>query len=250
MNLTMKKLLLISLITLLFYSCSKKTTSTDVLPLPFASVQGTVVLYTATGTQASTSYGVTVSLDGTIFKTTVDSTGEYNLSNIPQGVYTLTFSQPGYSSYKIYNSNILSGTTAIQYSTVNLYQPSTTSITNLAIQSSYGFYSITGKINPPIPGNLQESIVFFLSTSDTVSPTNYINSIYLPYTNTSATSVGTFSESLGDLYSYFPSGSTVYAVAYASYATAYGSYINPATGKTNYTGLSAIPSNTISIPLP
>ncbi len=237
---------------MLLQGCTKKTTSTEALPLPVASIQGTVALYTSSGTLAGSPYGVTVSLgDGPALTTTVDSTEAYSLSYIPQGVYTLTFSQPGYSSYKIYNSNILAGSTAIQYSTVNLYAPSATTITNLAAQSSYGSYTITGKINPPIPGNFQESIVFFLSTSDTVSPTNYISSIYLPYTNTSANSVGTFNESLGDLYSYFPSGSTVYAVAYASYATpAYGSYINPATGKTSYTGLSAIPSNTISIPLP
>src|SRR5205085_667173 len=44
--------------------------------------------------------GVSVSLEGTSFKTSSDASGKWNLANVPPGTYTLTFSKDRYATSK------------------------------------------------------------------------------------------------------------------------------------------------------
>jgi len=238
----MKKIFLIAFSVLLLCSC-KKTTTEELLPVPKTTVKGVVALFDSTGARVPNATGVTVSIDSTTFTTTTDSDGNYTINNVAQGEYTITCSKTGYSTYKATNQFVL-----VEYSTTNippvyLYAPSIVTITNLTVQNSDSSCTISYTINPP-SNFISEYVTFFISTSSTVSPSNYIMPISF------VSSYGsTITTQVSSLYQYFPSGSTVYIVAYGSYSGIH--YTSPSTGKIVYAGgLCAKPSNIASVTLP
>jgi len=239
----MKKIFLISLSVILFASCSKDSNTTELLPLPTGTIEGLVILHNSSGAIVTNSGGVLVSVDSTSFTATTDSTGKYVIKNVPQGQYNITYSKAGYDTFKVINDNVLAATAPIVQLNLWLYQPSSTTITNFAAtENAPGYYFFSGQMAPQA-ANLQQTYMVFTSTSSAVSPTNYLVNYSF-----SATTDSSFTTGLYTLYPYFPSGTTVYAVAYCTYSNT--SFTNPANGKTYYAGLSATPSNVVTITLP
>ena len=223
------------------------------MPLPTGSVAGSVTLNNGTGGVANPSgainpAGVLISIDGTTFSATTDSNGRYLIANIPQGAYDITFSKIGYETFKLIDATVLAGTTPAEEETVDLFAPCVNAVTTLAVQN----YILSGKIIPSFLPNSQQNIAIYYSSSNAVSSSNYNFVQFWGQTNDS-----TFSYEIGGLYSMYSSGSTVYIVAYACYGLNFSpannnssSYTSPATGKAIFSGLSATPSNVVSVTLP
>jgi len=246
----MKKLLYITLVTLLFSSCTKKTTTTDELPTPTQNLQGFVYLYNQFGQYQQSYAGVTVSLDSTSYTATTDSTGAYTLKNVPAGYYSITYSKPGYGTYKRSYFEYLADK-ANQLTDVNLYQNSTSSITNLKLDSvvysptNYGI-ELTGTISSSASATQYANFILFVGTSPAVSPGNYAQ----VYTTSGFNNISTSFNYLFTPYSTLSAGQTIYIVVYGIAATSNSYYVNPATGKYIYTSLGSTPSNVASIVLP
>jgi hypothetical protein len=52
---------------------------------------------------------ITISIDGTNFKTNPDSTGWWSFKDLPSGIYTLTFTKEGFAPYKLFNQQFVGG---------------------------------------------------------------------------------------------------------------------------------------------
>jgi len=97
----------------MFYGCSKESNPVTnyIYTHSDSALVGTMVGYVQLYDSSyqnwinsifiSNSSGVLVSIEGTPFKTTTDSTGRWKLSNIPAGTYTIQFSKQGFAMQKI-----------------------------------------------------------------------------------------------------------------------------------------------------
>jgi hypothetical protein len=73
------------------------------------TLSGTVIAYGVSGPTLVNPSGITVSLEGSAYKTTTDNAGNFSLGNIPAGVYNIIFSKVGFDSM-MYPSHHLLGT--------------------------------------------------------------------------------------------------------------------------------------------
>ena len=144
-----------------------------------ANISGSVNLYNESTNQVDNS-NMTVSVLGTmpLISAVTDAQGKFVLSNVPFGTYTLEYTKNGYGTYKKFG--VVHGTngqaTALT-ATPSLGQVSTTSITGITASTSANqvVLSIT---NPGGSAANRRYIRYFLSTSQSVSATNY--SYYSP----------------------------------------------------------------------
>jgi len=227
----MKKTLIATTLVLLLFACSKHTLNTEQAPVPLANATGLVTLYDSANKAVTNCGGVTVSLNNNSYTATTDSAGEYFFKNVPQGVYTFTYSKAGYSTHVVYNADVQAGATAQVIPTRSLYMPSS-AIANIASASLYNSTIQYLVFLGNVPQFYNSNAVVFLSNSASVSSTNYITSSYvlpsfapLPYE---------LSASFNP-YPYFSSDSVVYFKVYPTYTNA--SYTDITTGKTVYEGL-------------
>jgi hypothetical protein len=165
--------------------------------------------------------GITVSTDyPSVFTTTTDTSGNFSFENLDFDKYDLSFSKPGYGTYKIFsyahNINLSASQTVNTIPTINFGKISTTAITNLVFLKS----SVNGAIGvsfnvtvSPVPTTLKRAFIrYFLNTSSTVSNTNYM--VYTPPIGTSST-VATDGFTNDELTGYgFSKGQTIYIKAY------------------------------------
>jgi len=197
--------------------------------------------------------GAKVQMSGTSPQTlTTSPSGIFSVVDIPLGFYNFTISKEGYPSLYINNFDV-SSTSSTPFNVVLYYAPSATNVTNFSVTSSNGYASLTGKLVPSLLSGINEfSVVVYMSTSANVSWSNYVAN-YLISNNTDSTFTGGI-----NLYDYFPSGSTVYLIAYTTYAasSSYAYYTQPAgynspkNGKIVYNGLNTQASNVVSVKLP
>jgi hypothetical protein len=141
-----------------------------------ANISGSVNLYNESTNQVDNS-NMTVSVLGTMPVT--DAQGKFVLSNVPFGTYTLEYTKNGYGTYKKFG--VVHGTngqaTALT-ATPSLGQVSTTSITGITASTSANQVVLSISTNPGGSAANRRYIRYFLSTSQSVSATNY--SYYSP----------------------------------------------------------------------
>lgn len=103
----MKKIFIYCFLVVLFFSCKKsKTTENTANSTPTGSITGKVTQLDQYGIVSSNSLNnVTVSLIGTNISTISDASGNYTLSNVPAGMYTLKTEKPGCRPYQIQQIN-------------------------------------------------------------------------------------------------------------------------------------------------
>jgi hypothetical protein len=145
-----------------------------------ANISGSVNLYNESTNQVDLS-NMTVSVLGTmpLNSAVTDAEGKFVLSNVPFGTYTLEYTKNGYGTYKKFG--VVHGTngqaTALT-ATPSLGQVSTTNITGITASTSANQVVLSMSTNPGGSAANRRYIRYFLSTSQSVSATNY--SYYSP----------------------------------------------------------------------
>ena len=145
-----------------------------------ANISGSVNLYNESTNQMDLS-NMTVSVLGTmpLISAVTDAQGKFVLSNVPFGTYTLEYTKNGYGTYKkfgvIHGTN---GQATTLTATPSLGQVSTTSITGITASTSANQVVLSISTNPGGSAANRRYIRYFLSTSQSVSATNY--SYYSP----------------------------------------------------------------------
>jgi hypothetical protein len=145
-----------------------------------ANISGSVNLYNESTNQVDNS-NMTVSVLGTmpLISAVTDAEGKFVLSNVPFGTYTFEYTKNGYGTYKKFG--VVHGTngqaTALT-ATPSLGQVSTTSITGITASASANQVVLSISTNPGGSAANRRYIRYFLSTSQSVSATNY--SYYSP----------------------------------------------------------------------
>jgi hypothetical protein len=229
----MKNLLLIvtsaALSILLFTtsSCNKEE-ECEVPNLTAANISGVVLLYDDAEEPLDKS-GMLVSIlysNPLVFDST-DANGQYTLSNLPFGTYTLKYEKPGYGTFLYTIDHENNCQTSNQAPTFHLGQRSTTSISSLSAETVAAHVDIELTINPAATSEQARYVRLFLKNQNDVSNSSYDKESGLLFTNTNAISV---SLSVGELHGMgFISGETIYLKAYGDsfYSNDYYNNLGP-----------------------
>ena len=199
-----------------FMACSKYEGSPTE-----GKLSGSVVAWNDKNGLITDKSNITVTIDYPINRSTItDANGKYSFDNLDFDKYDISFSKAGYGTYKIYSYNhsynIITAQTDNVIPPIAFAQISTNAINSLVLtKTNYnGQPGFTFTVNvSPTPTTLNRSYVrYFLSTSNTVSSSNY-----LAYTPAIGTSLATAT----DGFSYdeltgmgFLKGQTIYMKGY------------------------------------
>lgn len=168
------------------------------------TVSGSVALYDRTGTSRNAPEmhgGVTVSLEGTGFRTVTDADGSWAIAGVPQGIYTVSFVREGYSPEKIFSYQFIGSGRA------NVGEKRLSMIANRNVTSvSFSKHAGTGvRIAPEFDAPGQAYVVFFGRTPDVSHlPGSHVLKVYNVLYN--------------DIGAFFNPGERVYAVVYPASA--------------------------------
>ena len=225
------KFLAFCLTLVLFAACNKS----DYIPVHGGGsngkekIIGTVYLFDDLA-NAAPAYDMTVSIDGTAFTTSTDSSGKYSFKDVPAGTYNLTYSKTGYGTYRldtfhlVYNANDTPAVVPVKaLSTV-----STTTVTDLFISVESDTIKIIPTIIPAGNDTAARGVRFFYSTDESVTGSNFLS-----YSKQFRLKTGTEAIKVAktDFYdSGFSPGATVYVRVYGD-AIFSNDYIDLATGK-------------------
>lgn len=167
--------LIISLVLILsVLSCKEeKDTSSDTATK--ANIIGDVNLYDE-GVKVVNDDGMTVKIEGLTpsISATTDDTGEYTLTDVPFGTYTLTFEKIGYGTFKIMeleHSN--TGSSTIIKHSPSLGKSSTTKIVGLSVNKSDDKIVLSTTTSSGGSNGNDIYIRYFLSNSHDVNNSNY-----------------------------------------------------------------------------
>ena len=165
-------LILILLLSLGLTSCSNSEDSI-IEPLTSANIIGSVNLYDE-GTSQIDNSGMTITLEGTSISTTTNMQGNFTLTNVPFGTYTIIYEKAGFGIFKKFNiEHTNTGTSTIITATPSLGQLSTTEITNLTVTSNTNNITVSVTTNPAGNSGNRRYIRYFLSENANVSNLNY-----------------------------------------------------------------------------
>ncbi len=221
------------------------------------SLAGFVALYLSDGTPTNP-VGVTVSIQGTSFSTTSDSTGKWQINDLTTGAYTVLYTKTGYGMSEQQSVQFVGGTDFL--GTVYMSQPPPCAI------SLNGFSSISDSIGFQVgftignitPGCVAVALIAVGKNPDVnaADPTKYLYSItegnYGPNTLLSIYKQNLYEAG-------FARGEQAYIVAYTLYqydgsgsylnGGSYTFYVDDATGRYVYTSLGTA-SNVIPLTVP
>lgn len=210
----MKKLIYVSLCVLALSNCTKKNTTTIVESPATGTISGNTEQYNQYGELLKTGLNnVTVTLDNDPASTTTDEYGNYTLSGIKPGVYSISFSKPGCTTYKLQqvtfpgNGTLYKNGFAIENPTYTLLNASIT-LDTTHTQNSNQVITIKGNITP---STKPVNVTVFISTNpDLTNNTsgNFTRVISIP-ANTSS-----FTNTFG--YPIYDWSTNIYAKLYAS----------------------------------
>ncbi len=93
----------ILMVAVSFYGCSEDPVASNSNNSGLGTLVGKVYIYDAFANWVPNQTGVTVTLEGTSYTTTSDSTGIWTITNIPSGTYVVVYSKSGYVSKKVFN---------------------------------------------------------------------------------------------------------------------------------------------------
>ena len=205
------------LLTTCFISCSK----TNPGPPISGKLSGTIQTWDDKSTAIADKGGITVTTEyPAANSTTTDTSGKFSFDNLDFDKYDISFSKPGYGTYKIFsyahNNNPATTQTVNTIPLINFAKISTTAITNLVYlkASVNGVVGVSFQVTvSPNPTTLKRAFIrYFLSNSSSVSDTSY--AVYTPPIGTSTT-VATDGFTNDELTGYgFTKGQKIYIKAY------------------------------------
>jgi hypothetical protein len=266
----MKKIfLLLSLLTIILYSCKKEVavqgpagpageSGASGFGKDTGTSSGNLTLYNEFTFPVADSSGVAVTLRSGNFqqKTSSDTHGHYSFSGIAVGTYNLTYEKEGFGTMKVFGlSHIPGGPLPTFVQDIALLQlPVKTAIKSITGEDSYTYYRLRILLDTSSNSYLQYTgnlVVLYGNTAD-VSPSHYLimHSEYV--LNDPATGGYTDYIDKSSLAGYFNPGDTVYVTActYSRYVHkikepgelfdlgSAGYYIDPANGRYVYPNIS------------
>ena len=194
--------------------------------------------------------GVTVKIsDSTSDSTLTDATGKYTFSNLKTGIYTLTYSKPGYATVTAINFSFLGGGTILRNATISKY-PSFSLFNVISLDTT-----ITTDPGLLVRGTdtadqVARTFIVFGGSNSLVSstPGSYI------YANTGTIKAGlstwNFFITAQELHDNgLASGTTAYFVVYPI-STGEPTYVDPTTGRTVFTAIGTTPSTVLTVTIP
>lgn len=239
--------LILGLVILLGFTSCNKDEDTTPEPVTKANIIGSVNLYDEGVMQIDNSKLI-VKVEGTELSATTDTDGDFTLSDVPFGTYTLIYEKSGFGTFKNYDiEHTNTGSSTIITENPSLGEISTTQIT--ALESSVNGNDIQVSITTNPAGNNSNTryVRYFLSTNSNVSNENYayyssglvsqINPLIITLSHDDLISAG------------FSSGQTVHVKAYGdSYWS--NEYDDPALGRKVFPNLNMISANSASLIVP
>ncbi len=240
-----KILALLSTLPILMFGCNSSVTGLT------GNLIGYAHLYDLSGAHLATSLdsGITVKVEETGRHTKTAEDGRWELSGLATGTYTISFSYPGYGTYKRVGSQYVGGG-QVYFGTQSLYQIPLFYVSNFLATTS-GSIGLTGTFSGTLPTGTR-NVRYFVGTTSAVSsdPAKYLYTNTTSASSTSTTfSASISSASLGATGVGILSGQTVYIVAYAEGYTP-NSYLDFATGRSYYPDLGATGSNILTVVVP
>jgi hypothetical protein len=244
----------IALILLFSISSCTKTGSTGATgpagPLSTGTLTGYVTTLDQYGYKLNSSLaGVTIHVsDSTKDSTTTSATGAYTFNNLRTGIYTLTYSAPGFAPVVANDYSFLGGGTVLRNQSISAYPSFSLFGVNDTIEVSAGDTGVLIRGIDSVNG-VARTFIVFAGTASTVSASpgsySYVN------TATIKAGAGTFSLFIASQALYdagLPLGSTAYFVAYPI-STGAPTYVDPATGQTVYTAIGT-PNTALGVVVP
>ena len=229
-------------------SCNKDKEETP-QPITKANIMGSVNLYDEGVTQIDNS-NMTIKLEGSspVISATTDVDGEFTLSDVPFGSYTLVYEKTGFGTFKKFNLEHTNTGSSTIVEAPSLGQKSTTSVTNLTLSSNANFPVILGATTNPA-GSLADTryIRYFFSTDPDVSNENYDSYLETFPVNNSPYNLNLSQASLDALD--FTSGSTVYVKCYGESFWA-NSYSDPVLNRDIFPNLNPNSAPAVSFVVP
>jgi hypothetical protein len=247
-NNMIRKIAGIILMVLVLWGCGKSETEQFDLK---GTIKGKIFTYDEFGVPINDNQDVLVKLEGSepLLSILTDSTGRYELNDIPTGTYNLVFTKEGYSENQIQGLQVVGGDVPLYYN-IAIVEHSGTKIENLSIEIAnnsqvYLRGDATHNFNNepfsfPVP-----AIRYFIHNSDNPSDLNYLQTGRFPI---SVQSGSQFNYKIYIDSNLFPSGSTIYLVAYGCSSYEY-TYYDILANKYRYIGLGT-GSNIASVTVP
>lgn len=192
-------------------SCGGDDDGTITPPNPTsADISGSVNLYDEGTTQIDNS-NMSVKVEGTSKTASTNAEGEYTLTSVSFGTYTLSYEKAGYGTFKKFGVEHKDGNTIITQAP-SLGEVSTTQVTNLAANVNGNEVVVSVTTDPAGSNGNTRYVRYFLSTDANVSSQNYsyhseglisrINPLEITLSEADLTNAG------------FASGETVYIKVY------------------------------------
>ncbi len=128
-----------NLFTIALFNGCKSTTIVDNL----GTFRGTVALISPTGDTLQNYAGATVQIQGTSFQATSNAAGDWQIDNVPAGIYNLVMTKPGFDTLILPQYQFSGAGTAFLFSNAIQAIPQDSldvTFKNTTIQSSSGFY--------------------------------------------------------------------------------------------------------------
>ncbi|MDI1355587.1 MAG: hypothetical protein PSX36_11750 [bacterium] len=233
----------------IFVSCKKETVEGPAGPQGPAgasgsassgSLSGKVRQYDEFGIEYSSNLNTTtISVEGTTLFTITNANGNYTISNVPSGIYDLTFTKINAGLMK--QKQITFPGNGTLYNSTKVGDKPSFAITSAMLKdSTLGVNPIVYMNFKMVASSQQRTIGVVLSNAanlDLASPSSYqaVHLVDIPSNTSNLNSQFLLQSSL---FSMFPMGSIVYAKAYPINATPYG-YYDPAADQDIYTNYGA-----------
>ena len=231
-----------------FTSCSKDENQ-EPEPVTKANIIGSVNLYDEGTTQIDNS-NLTVKLEGTtpVISAKTDADGEFTISDVPFGTYTLVYEKSGFGTFKMFDlEHTNTGSSTIITETPSLGEVSTTQITDLGATINGNDVILSITTNPAGSNGNTRYVRYFLATDSNVSNEDYayyspglisqINPYEISLSQNDLTNAG------------FSSGQTVYVMVYGDSFWSY-EYDDPDLSRKVFPNLNLTSANAVSFDVP
>jgi len=239
------KFFLVPALALLF-SCNGSDDDVTTPPTQTGGdIVGKVKLYDESDTQIDNS-NMTVKLEGSSKSATTNASGDFTLSKVSYGTYTLVYEKTGYGTFKKFGVDHTAGNTFIP-ETASLGEVSTTKVTDLEAGVEGGNVIVSITTDPAGSLSNKRYVRYFLSTDPQVSAQKYTYySGVILFENNPRRLVLTpdFLQGEG-----FPSGQTVYVKAYGDSLFA-NDYLDSDLGRWVFPNLNMNAADAVSFVVP
>ncbi|MQP53573.1 MULTISPECIES: carboxypeptidase-like regulatory domain-containing protein [unclassified Flavobacterium] len=241
----MKFKILMFILAIATVSCSSDDSNND--PITKANITGSVNLYDE-GTTLLDESNMLVKVVGTnpLITALTNSNGQFVLEDVPFGTYTIEYEKAQYGVFKKFNFSHQGNANAIT-EIPSLGKTSSTEITDLLVNIVNGQVVFSITTSPAGNNSNRRYVRYFLSTSATVS-----NSNYMYHSLTFISQINPYQSTLTQtelINAGFTSGQTVYVKAYGeSYWS--NEYLDVNLNKKVFPNLNTVSANAVSFVVP